>query len=468
VGAAQSRSRVPLTAVLLAIALSACQRRDVVDLGPVEHLNAGPAAVVATNQAPSVSLYSFHDGVLVAWLQEDGDGQSVVVRHIGETLATAAPPTLLAPIHLEDRSVSRPTIVGSEHSGEISLIWETTRSPQGEAFVVSRTSGDDGRSWSPGVERSLGPTAPTSVVVAEGSGTPLLAWLDRSAPRHRILFARLIESNQQLLSSESGVVRDPGEDSHTAKLSIASDGADHVAVVWKDDAHRAINAVLSHDGGVKWSVPIPIDARANVRGPAIVRVAFAGRRAVAVWSGGGQIWAASSADGDDTWGVDTLLHDNDIDDTPDFDLLGGRDVAHIAFDMESGGGLPGIYHVALNQDGVWSAEHEGMRAVGARGGKPAHPRLAREPDGTVYVTYEQDGHVVRLARSIDEGTTFEPPITVYDQRIEDGTVRHPQVAALDGVAYVVWETLKGTERAGKSRHAPTEVDLFWRRVSFPH
>ncbi|MBI3770845.1 MAG: exo-alpha-sialidase [Deltaproteobacteria bacterium] len=463
----QSRSRVPLTAILLAITLGACQRRDVVNLGPVEHLNAGPAAVVATIQSPSVSLYGSHDGVLVAWLQEDGDGRSVVVRHISETLAMSAAGTPLIPSHLGDRPVSRPTIVGGVNPEEVSLIWQTTRPPQEEAFVVSRTSEDNGRSWSTGIERSLGLTAPTSLVVADVSGTPFVTWLDQRVQRHRILFARLIEGSQQWLPSESRFIHDPGDDSYTLKLSVASDGADRIAVVWQEDATCAINAIFSRDGGLKWSDPVRLDDRGELGVPAIARVAFAGKRAVAVWSGGGQLWADSSADGGDTWGVDTLLEDNDLDDMPNFDLLGSRDVAHIAFDAEPGGRLPGIYHVALNQDGVWSAEHEGMRAVGTRGGKPAHPRLAREQDGTVYVTYEQDGRVVLLARSTDEGATFERPITIYDQPIEDGTVRHLQVAASGGVAYVVWETLKGAERAGESRDAPTEVDLFLRRVSPP-
>ena len=269
-------------------------------------------------------------------------------------------------------------------------------------------------------------------VAIDERGEVAVVWVDQAAKA--VLFQRFSADGKKLLDRPTNVSRLPQTFSWLPRVAIAPDAPDAVFVLWQEiifsgGSHGGdILFARSHDGGKSFSPPINLSRSRGGDGK--------GRINRGIWHNGS------------------------------LDLVAGPNGALYAAWTEYEGPL----WLSRSSDGGRSfSPAQRIAAEGAR--HPARaPSLALGPDRTVYLAWtigEDEGADIHLARSTDGGASFSQPELVAPSKnysdapklaVGPGGVLHVAYAESSGGPFARYQ-VRHTRSAdgGRSFEAPHEI-----------
>lgn len=468
--------------VLAALALASCTNRGP-EMGEVQRLN-GESGNLARFLVPYYNaIVALPEGGAVAfWMEQTGGGYQPFFLSRAEGAATAfTPREPLSPPEFLDTISGGPSVLVGPGAQQVGIAWQARRPRTGDKYLLFRGTSDGGRTWSDVRQFNSQLTSFAARLAADRAGGIFAGWSDERATKREVYFNRSLDSGASWSSEEVRVESGVEQVSLEGIVSVASDGDKRVLLVWaeREARSRVIRAALSEDRGATFLPAVRVDDGEGRSSPMAPVAAFAGTRAVVVWITAAigadifsQVWADTSADGKE-WGADLLVRDQPGGVAPTVNLVSEGARAHLVFDVATRGReTEAVFHTAVNANGVWAPSTEALAPVSPPLGKCKSPNLAHDAKGTLYLVYEEDSRRVQLARSVDGGGTWKPPVLIYerDETAPVATVRLPQVAAANGVAYVLWEewgdVRSVVKTLGDLRDKRAPGDLFVRRVTF--
>jgi hypothetical protein len=448
--------------------------------GAIERLNKTPGTLGVFTFPYYVALAGLDGGgAVVAWMRQEGDYRPLVYRHAADANASFGEEQYLSPESVRD-AIS--LIPGFEHGPtgtELYAMWQARQPRTGDKFIMFRGSHDGGATWDGEVRVNSETTSFIPAVTSDATGGIYAAWVDERKQGFRLFFNRSRDGGKTWLPEDVRIEAVDKKYTTVISVSIATDGAGTVLVVWEQESGRGrrVQAARSTDRGETWGGTVLVDDGTGELSPSAPQVVFAGGRAVAVWTAAvtgdksvGQVWSDSSTDGGATWGSDVLLHEVQGGVAPRVDLSAQGGKARALFHAGPLRTEWQIHYTETGSDGQWRARGDDVAKVGPPARKLANPRLAVAADGTLYAVYGADNREALLSWSADDGTTWKvvsEPVYALEKDAA-GTVRYPQIVAAGDGAYVEWEvwgdraatykTLADADR--KSQPA----DLYVRRV----
>ena len=475
-------SRILRRSVLLVtLALAACTNRGP-ELGDIQQLNAEAGSLGRFLLPYYNGIVALPDGGAVAvWMEQTGGFRPFFVSRADGPTASFALREPLSPKEYLDTISTGPGIVQGPGAQQIGVGWQARRPRTGDKYLFFRGSADGGRTWSETKQFNNQLTSFAARLAADRSGGVFAAWSDERATAREVYFNRSLDAGATWLPEEIKVESGVERVSLEGAVSVASDGDERVLLVWseREARGRVIRAALSEDRGASFLPAVRVDDGSGRSAPMAPIAAFAGRRAVVAWitaAAGAeifsQVWADTSADGQ-AWGTDLLVRDQPGAPAPTVNLTSGGERAHLVFDVATRGrDSEAVFHTAADAAGNWTPSTESLTAVSPENGHYRSPNLTRDANGTLYLVYEEKAQRIHLTRSKDGGATWAPAMVVYERNPEapEATIKLPQVAAANGVAYVLWEEWGDVRRVVKTlgdlkdKRAPG--DLFVRRVTF--
>jgi hypothetical protein len=449
--------------------------------GAIERLNTAPSTLGLFTFPYYVALAGLDGGgAVVAWMRQEGDFRPLVYRHAADGRASFGDEQYLSPEGVRDTISLIPGLEHGPTGGELYAVWQARQPRTGNKFIMFRSSHDGGAHWDPGVRVNSETTSFIPAVASDATGGIYAAWVDERKQGFRLFFNRSRDGGKTWLPEDVRIEAVDKKYTTVISVSIATDGAGTVLVVWEQESGRGrrVQAARSPDRGETWGASVLVDDGTSELSPSAPQVVFAGEHPVVVWTAAmtgdhsvGQVWSDSSNDGGATWGADVLVHEVQGGLAPRVDLSAHDGKARALFHAGPIRTEWQIYYTETGPDGQWRARGDEVAKVGPPARKLANPRLAIASDGTLYAVYGADNRGVLLSWSTDGGTTWKigsEPVYALDKDV-GGTVRYPQIAVAGDVAYVVWEvwgdraatykTLADADR--KSQPA----DLYVRRVS---
>lgn len=476
--------RAPGWLLLVCLIPSACRSAGSdVALGPVERLNAEPGSHARFSFPYYTALLATQGGGAIAvWMRREGRSSPIVYRRAPDGSLPFGEETHLSPETLRETISIVPTLARGPRAGELYAVWQARHPESGEKLVLFRRSRDGGAIW--GAERRINsePHSFIPALAAGRDGSVYAAWTDERSKTLEVYFNRSLDSGETWLAADRKIGAAMTPRSAAISVSIATDDESGVLVVWEERGPRGrvVRAVSSADRGETWSQPVRVDDGEDRPAPTAPSVVFVSGRAVVVWTGAstgvrvrGQVWSDVSSDGGRTWGEDVLLHEVTGGISPRAHLIAAGGKASVVFHAGLADGSWQVYYTETDDAGVWQARGDEVVRVSAGDGKFVNPRLAVDADGALFVTYGDGERRILLNRSIDGGKTWgETNQLVYEVASADGgaQARYPQIAAADGVAYVIWELWADTTGAYKTlAETRTKIrtsDLYARRVTF--
>jgi hypothetical protein len=459
-----------------------CQPRGP-EFGEVERLNAEAGSVGRYMVAYYAALYALPDGGAVAtWMREEPPYRTVVFRQTAKAGAPFSPEAHLTPDDMLGTITIGLTMLPGAADGEFYAAWQARKPQTGAKFVVFRSSRDDGATWSEPRVLNTEPMAFAPAIATDRGGGVYVAWPDERGYTTGIFVNRSLDRGVTWMPQDVRIDGGEGGGLMANAVSAASDGHSGVIVVWEEQAAtvgRVVMAAVSKDRGATWSAPTRVDDGKGRGAPLAPRVTFAASRAVVMWTAavGGmnafaEVWADSSPDGGVTWGQDVLVHEQPGGAAPTMQLFSDGAHAATVFEAKARGGTESICFARMQEDGTWTPGKDALIPLTPPTGKSGAPRLAAGPDGTLYLVYSEGRRTVRLMRSKDGGAHWDAPLSVVErpESAPPVTVRFPQVAVGNDVAYVMWEEWGDAKSVIKTlRDAETKrppLDLFVRRVTF--
>ncbi len=475
-------SRILLySVVFVTVTLAACTNRGP-ELGDVQQLNAEAGSLGRFLLPYYNGIVALPDGGAVAvFMEQTGGFRPFFVSRADGPTAPFAPREPLSPPEFLDTISTGPGIVRGPGEHQIGIGWQARRPRTGDKYLFFRGSTDGGRTWSKTTQFNNQLTSFAARLAADRNGGVFAGWSDERATAREVYFNRSLDGGATWLPEEIRIDSGVERVSLEGAVSIASDGDQRVLLVWseREARGRVIRAALSEDRGTTFLTAVRVDDGSGRSSPMAPVAAFAGRRAVVAWitaAAGAdvfsQIWADSSSDGK-SWGTDVLVRDQPGAPAPTLNFTSDGDRAHLVFDVATRGReVEAVYHAAIDAAGTWTPPVEDLKPVSPDNGNYRTANLARDAKGTLYLVYEEGARRIHLTRSKDGGVTWTPAMVVYerDANAPDASVRLPQVAAANGVAYVLWEEWGDVRRVVKTlgdlkdKRAPG--DLFVRRVTF--
>jgi hypothetical protein len=460
--------------------LAACTNRGP-ELGEIQRLNAEAGSLGRFLLPYYNALVALPDGGAVAvWMEHTGGFRPFFVSRAPSASTPFAPGQPLSPKEFLDTISTGPSLVQGPGAHDIGVAWQARRPRTGDKYLFFRNSGDSGQAWSDTRQFNNQLTSFAPRLAVDRAGGIYAVWSDERATSREVYFNRSLDGGATWgdeVRIESGEERVSLE----GAVSIASDGDKRVLVVWseREPRGRVIRAALSEDRGATFLPAVRVDDGTGRSAPMAPIAAFAGSRAVVAWitaAAGAdifsQIWADTSADGK-AWGGDILVRDQPGGVAPTMNLLADGSRAHFVFDVSTRGReSETVHYTAVDAAGAWTPPIDGLKPVSPEKGNFRSPNLTRDSNGALYLVYEEAARRIHVTRSKDGGATWSPTIVVHerDPNGPEGTVKLPQVAAVNGVAYVLWEewgdvrSVVKTLGDLKDKRAPG--DLFVRRVTF--
>ena len=420
-------------------------------------------------------------GAFATWMKEEPPYRTVVFRQAPKAGAPFSAEAYLTPDDMRDTITIGLTMLPGTHEGELYAAWQARKPATGAKFVVFRGSTDHGATWSKPSILNTQPTAFGPGLASDRNGGVYAAWPDERSYTTAIFVNRSLDHGATWMPDDVRIDDGEGGGQMANAVSVASDGAERVLVVWEEQESpgRVVMSARSNDRGATWSTPTRIDDGKGRGSPLSPRAAFAGGRVVVTWTAAvngvnafAQVWADSSSDGGATWGEDVLIHEQPGGSAPTMQLFADQSLAAVVFEAHERGGDQAVYLAAMRPDGSWTATKDELKPVTAPGGTASSARLARDEHGTLWLVYTDGPHTVRLTRSKDTGAHWDPPVVAYEAADANApvTVRFPQVAVGGGVAYVSWEEwgdVKGAVKTlGDAQTKRPPLDLFVRRITF--
>jgi len=483
-----AKSRRVLPWLLLACLLATACRTGGSDaiLGPVERLNADPGTLGRFTFPYYTALGATDGGGAIAiWMRSEEQSRPLVYRRAADGNSPFGGERYLSPETLRETISIVPTLVEGSRSGELYAIWQARRPTSGDKLVVFRRSQDSGETWGSAKTINSEPHSFIPAMAAGRNGSVYAVWTDERGEGIEVFFNRSLDHGETWLAADAKVGVKLSRRSAAISVSIATDGADRVLIVWEESGPggRVIRAASSADRGESWSEPVRVDDGGGRGAPSAPSIVFASGRAIVVWTAAstgeqaaGQLWSDVSGDGGSTWGEDVLLHEVEGGIPPRAHLVAVADKALAVFHAGPSGGAWDIHYAETDAAGGWQAQGKGGTRVSSGEGKFINPRLAVDAGTskvTYYVTYEDDRKRIFLNRSIDAGKTWGTAnelVYAVGEGQGKAQARYPQVAAADGVAYVMWEVWGDTTGMFKSLadlgKKVRPADLYVRRVSF--
>lgn len=475
------RSLARLITIAAIALLAACTKSGGPDLGEIQRLNAEAGSLGRFLLPYYNALVVLPGGGAAAvWMEHTGGFRPFFVSRAPSATEPFAPGIPLSPKEFLDTISTGPSLVQGPGEHDIGVAWQARRPRTGDKYLFFRNSADNGQTWSDTRQFNNQLTSFAPRLAVDHAGGIYAVWSDERATQREVYFNRSLDGGATWgdeVKIDSGVERVSLE----GAVSIASDGDKRVLVVWseREARGRVIRAALSEDRGASFLPALRVDDGTGRSAPMAPIAAFAGSRAVVAWitaAAGAdifsQIWADSSADGT-VWGGDVLVRDQPGGVAPTLNFLVDGARAHLVFDVATRGReVETVHHTAIDAAGTWTPPVDGLKPVSAETGHFRSPNLARDAAGTLYLVYEEEARRIHLTRSKDGGATWTPTIVVHERDPDgpEGSVKLPQVAAANGVAYVLWEewgdvrSVVKTLGDLKDKRAPG--DLFVRRVTF--
>lgn len=420
-------------------------------------------------------------GAFVTWMKEEPPYRTVVFRQAPKAGAPFSPEASLTPDDMKDTITIGLMLLPGAHEGELYAAWQARKPATGAKFVVFRASNDHGATWSKPSILNTQPTAFGPGLASDRNGGVYAAWPDERGYTTAIFVNRSVDHGATWMPEDVRVDDGEGGGQMANAVSVATDGADRVLVVWEeqDSPGRVVMSALSTDRGATWAAPTRVDDGKGRGAPLAPRASFAGGRAVVTWTAAvngvnafAQVWADSSPDGGATWGEDVLLHEQPGGSAPTMQLFADPSLAAVVFEARERGGDEAVYFVSMRADGTWAPTKDQVKPLTPADGKASAPRLGRDEHGTLWLVYTEGARAFRLMRSKDAGAHWEAPLLVHEAADANPpvTVRFPQVAVGGGVAYVSWEEWGDAKSVAKTLgDAQTKrppLDLFVRRITF--
>jgi hypothetical protein len=476
----QQQGRLPIAALLLLAAWGCTSRGDSgITLGPVERLNAEAGTLARFTFPYYTALQALPGGGAVAvWMRQEGGFQPLVHRRAADATAAFGDERHLGTEAFRDTISVAPRLAEGATASELYAVWQVRRPVSGDKFVVFRRSPDAGATWVE--ERTINAETHSFLpaIAADRAGGVYVVWTDERRRGLEVFFNRSLDRGATWSPEE--VRLDDSERGAAVSVAIASDGAERLVAVWEDRGRgrRRVRAAASADRGATWSEPVAVSDPTARYSPGAPRVIFAGGRFIVVWTAAAtnvaaQVWSDASLDGGLTWGEDVLLHEVEKGVPSAVDVASDGTRARAVFHAGPAGGPWHILYVATGEDGVWELPESGPAQVSRGEGRFSNARLAADAGGRLAAVYEDNLKRVLLAHSRDGGATWDPESALLDEIAEGqgkASVRYPQVAMADGVAYVMWEVWADTSGLAKSfpgmEGGPAPADLFVRRVTF--
>ena len=454
------------------------------ELGGIERLNGEPGNVGRYQVAYYATLYATPEGGAVAsWMREEPPYRPVVYRQADKAGARFGPESYLTPEGMLHTITIGLTMLPGSIDGEFYAAWQARKPETGDKFVVFRSSRDRGATWSDPRLLNAKPTAFVPAIAMDRAGGVYVAWPDERGYTTSVFVNRSLDRGVSWMEQDVRIDGGEGGGSMANAVSTASDGGSGVIVVWEAQASRkgrVLMSAASKDRGATWSAPSRVDDGEGRGAPMAPRVAFAGGRAVVMWTAavGGinsfaEVWADSSPDGGLTWGKDVLVHEQPGGSAPTMQLFSNGSGASAVFETKSRGGVESICHVKMQGDGTWTPGKDAIAPLTPASVEASAPRFATGLDGTYYLVYAHGRQAVGLLRSKDGGAHWDPPLLVVDRSESQPPVRvhFPQVAVGGNVAYVMWEewgdATSVIKTLGDVQTKRPPLDLFIRRITFP-
>jgi hypothetical protein len=467
--------------IVLAVLASGCRMAGpTYHLGPVERLNAEAGKFGRSAQSYSSTISTIDGGgALAVWLRQAGRFQPLVYSRVADGAAPFGGEADLSPDTLRDTVSTVPTLERGTTAGELYAIWQARILTSGQKHIVFRRSEDAGATWSAAQTLNAELTSFGPVITVTRDGAIFGAWTDERGGGRQVFLNRSLDHGRTWLAADVRIDAALDRRIETSSASIASDESGRVVVVWEQAGRggRSIQAVVSADRGTTWSLPVRVDDGGRRPSPSAPSVVFASGRAIVTWTAAsvgtrtlGQVWSDASSDGGLTWGDDVPLHDAAGGVAPRVHLVSDGRTARAVFHAGPRTAAA-IFYAETGPDGAWRARGDGLTRVSRREGMLANPRLALDARA-LYVAYEEDGKRILLDRSTDGGATWgAASVPVYEIEKSQGAAEahFPQVAATDGLAYVMWEVwsdASGVYRSPADTQKERPMDLYVRRITF--
>ncbi|MEB2284958.1 MAG: hypothetical protein B6D46_11990 [Polyangiaceae bacterium UTPRO1] len=452
------------------------------ELGEIERLNGETGNVGRYQVAYYASIYALpNGGAVAAWMREEPPYRPVVFRQAPEALQPFGPEAYLSPDSMLKTITIGLTMLPGPSGGEFYAAWQARKPETGDKFIVFRSTRDGGATWAEPRQLNTEPMAFAPSIATDRHGGVTVAWPDERGYTTGIFANTSFDRGATWLPQEVRIDGGEGGGFMANAVSVASDGEKRVIAAWEEQggkAGRVVMVALSNDRGATWAPPVRVDDGRGRGAPLAPRAAFAGDRAVVLWTAAvsgvnafAEVWADSSVDGAH-WGEDVLLHEQPGGAAPIAQLYSDGERAAAVFEAAARGGSESVFFVRLEKDGSWTPGKDALAPLTPPSVKAGAPRLVAAADGTLFLVYAEDGRSVRLLRSRDDGATWEPPVLVVERPGGEGqpTVRFPQVTVGGRTAYVMWEEW-GDARAviktlGDAQTKRPPLDLYVRRIAF--
>lgn len=472
-----------LTLVVFALCASCT---DSGGLGPLVRLNAADGSAATFTWAYYTAIVASGDGVVAAWMDQNGDrNRDVVVRRSEDSGQTWSEPTVLNTGDSANSISVTPRLVLLPKQNELLAVWQSRRSEIGQKYVLVRRSSDLGGTWAEPTRLNSLPQAFLPAVAANDAGAVLVGYDDERNINRDIFVNRSLDEGKAWLEKDVRVDTLARAESGAPAVALGNDGYGYV--VWEERPRRAKgredtspHLLFSSSADLEsWSEPQRIVPSEEVS-PIWPALAESNGRLTVVWSAGlsgettrSWLYLASSADRGKTWSPPTTIYEGEAQ--PLYQIVSEGPHVFLVWHGGEAAQQGGIYFNASDDSGAtwrtpWTSP---IRIDHPEGDKPTqafHPRIALQGDSGVAVTWQEANERVLVSVSRDGGRTWPetPVVVVTTEKKDEETLRYPQVALGAEAAYVIWE--RWGERPSKAKtmadiNKPQPRDVYFRRVT---
>jgi hypothetical protein len=455
-------------------------------LGPTVRLNAADGSAATFSWAYYTSIVSSGDGVVAAWMDQNGQrNRDVVVRQSQDGGQTWGEPTVLNTGDYGNSISVTPRLTLLPGKGELLAVWQTRRSEIGQKYVLVRRSSNLGATWEAPTRLNALPQAFLPSVAANEAGAVLVAYDDERNINRDIFVNRSLDEGKTWLEKDVRIDVLARAESGAPAVALGEDGYGYV--VWEERPRRAKgredtspHLLFASSADLEtWSEPHRVVPSEEVS-PLWPALTESNGRVIVVWSAGlsgettkSWLYLASSTDRGKTWSTPVTIYEGEAQ--PLYQIVSEGSHVYLVWHGGEAGQQGGIYFNASDDSGAtwrspWTEPTRIDRPAEGNPTRAFHPRIALRGDSGVAVTWQEGNERVLVAVSRDGGRTWpETPVVVSAiEKKDEETLRYPQVALGDDAAYVIWERWR--ERPSKAKtmadiNKPQPRDVYFRRVT---